>query len=58
MDTQQPKHYICTGGCAGVSKDPGICQTDSCPKHGLPLEECSCTDNTHKSKDETGEDAV
>jgi len=45
------KHYICTGGCRGVSPEAGICQMDSCPKHGLPLEECRCTDNKHSTEE-------
>ncbi|MFA6365441.1 MAG: hypothetical protein WCW78_03510 [Candidatus Paceibacterota bacterium] len=44
------KHYICTGGCGGVSDKPGVCQTKICPKHGKPLEECDCTDGKHYGK--------
>ena len=42
------KHWICTGGCGGVSDKPGICQTDTCPKHGQPLTECDCNDGQHE----------
>jgi coenzyme F420-reducing hydrogenase gamma subunit len=42
------KHYICTGGCMGVSEKPGTCQALTCPKHGLPLIECDCNDGKHK----------
>jgi len=42
------KHYVCTGGCQGVSDNPGTCQMATCPKHGLPLLECNCADGKHK----------
>lgn len=41
------EHYICTGGCKGVSDKPGVCQTDGCPKHEHQLEPCGCTDSKH-----------
>lgn len=41
------KHYICTGGCKGVSDKPGVCQTEGCPKHKHQLKECDCTDGKH-----------
>ena len=41
-------HYICTGGCGGVSDKPGTCQATDCPKHGKPLQECHCQDNMHR----------
>lgn len=41
------KHYICTGGCQGVSDRPGVCQTSGCPKHNQPLQECDCVDGEH-----------
>ncbi|OGD32615.1 hypothetical protein A3C91_01995 [Candidatus Azambacteria bacterium RIFCSPHIGHO2_02_FULL_52_12] len=40
-------HYICTGGCGGVSDKPGVCQDENCPKHGMPLDQCGCTDGSH-----------
>jgi hypothetical protein len=40
-------HYICTGGCHGVSETPGTCQAQDCAKHEQPLVECSCTDGQH-----------
>ena len=48
------KHYICTGGCEGVSDKPGVCGAEMCAKHGLPLIECDCTDGQHSEvkKDE------
>jgi len=49
------KHYICTGGCKGVSETPGVCQAEGCPNHGKPLEECSCTDGLHGKENEGGE---
>ncbi|MBI4079618.1 hypothetical protein HY414_00075 [Candidatus Kaiserbacteria bacterium] len=43
------KHYICTGGCEGVSDKPGVCQAEDCPKHGQPLDECNCEDGRHNT---------
>ncbi len=42
------KHYICTGGCNGVSETPGVCQAEDCSKHNQNLEECNCEDEKHK----------
>lgn len=41
-------HYVCTGGCGGVSPVPGACQANGCPKHEHPLIECDCEDGEHK----------
>ena len=41
-------HYICTGGCGGVSDAPGVCQTNGCPKHEHNLVECDCEDGNHE----------
>lgn len=46
------KHYICTGGCEGVSGQSGTCQAQSCLKYGQPLTECDCTDGKHQEKTE------
>ena len=43
-------HYICTGGCRGISDTPGVCQTEGCPKYGQPLEECGCENGKHYGK--------
>lgn len=48
--TQKNPHYICTGGCKGVSEHPGVCQDPTCEKHGKPLEECRCEDGYHDSE--------
>jgi len=40
-------HYICKGGCNGVSDSPGTCQAKDCASHGKPLEACSCEDGKH-----------
>ena len=53
-------HYVCTGGCGGVSETPGTCQTEGCPKHEHPLAECNCGDGQHaevmaKAVEETAE---
>ena len=42
------KHYICTGGCGGSSQEEGVCQAETCLKHGLSLEECECEDGQHR----------
>ena len=41
------KHYICTGGCKGVSKVAKSCGAEDCIKHGKPLKPCNCRDNGH-----------
>jgi hypothetical protein len=41
-------HYVCTGGCGGVSDTPGTCQAESCSLYGEPLKECNCTDGQHE----------
>lgn len=42
------KHYICTGGCQGVTEKPNAtCQAKDCSKHEHPLLPCECTDNKH-----------
>ena len=41
------KHYVCTGGCGGVSQVPGVCQAPDCSKHNHQLVECNCTDGKH-----------
>lgn len=44
----------------GVSDKSGVCQAKDCPKHGKPLEECSCTDGKHygrQNKKATGTSA-
>lgn len=41
-------HYVCTGGCGGVSDKPGVCQAKTCPLHQHQLVECNCTDNKHE----------
>lgn len=46
-DTIENKHYICLGGCNGVSKNPGVCQAPDCAKHNHQLIECDCTDGAH-----------
>ena len=41
------KHFICAGGCGGVSEHPGVCGEPDCPQHGEPLEPCDCEDDRH-----------
>ncbi|MBM3230886.1 hypothetical protein FJZ28_01005 [Candidatus Peregrinibacteria bacterium] len=40
-------HYICNGGCEGVSGVPGTCQAKDCPDFGKPLEQCDCISPKH-----------
>ncbi len=40
-------HYICTGGCMGVSQTPGVCMAPDCAKHSEHLLPCDCTDGLH-----------
>ncbi len=40
-------HYICTGGCKGVSDRAINCQDKKCPMYNKPLEECDCEDGEH-----------
>ncbi|OGZ93997.1 MAG: hypothetical protein A3H69_02425 [Candidatus Sungbacteria bacterium RIFCSPLOWO2_02_FULL_47_9] len=46
------EHYICTGGCTGVSPRAGVCQAKDCPNYGKPLEKCACDDDKHHGKQE------
>jgi len=41
------EHYICTGGCKGVSEEAGVCRAADCPRHGEPMEKCDCEDGEH-----------
>lgn len=45
METKE--HYICLGGCHGVSENPGVCQAADCANHNHELVPCDCTDGTH-----------
>mgnify|MGYP001602916131 FL=1 len=49
------KHYICTGGCGGVSETPGVCQAKDCPDHGQPLKDCGCADGKHSELEKENE---
>lgn len=42
-------HYICRGGCKGVSKVPGACQAPSCAHHNHKLVKCGCGDGLHNN---------
>lgn len=43
------EHYICLGGCEGVSKVPGVCQTPDCANSQHQLEKCGCADDLHNN---------
>lgn len=46
-ENKKEKHYICTGGCKGVSNIPGTCNAVDCPFHNKELTECDCIDGKH-----------
>ena len=54
-------HYVCTGGCEGVSDDSAaVCQAEGCQKFSQPLSKCDCADNQHSEvfeKEQTEEAA-
>lgn len=43
------KHFICLGGCQGVSENQGVCQAGDCTNHNHELVECNCIDGTHNN---------
>ncbi len=47
--SDQGEHYICLGGCRGVSKKPGVCQAPNCENHNHELVRCNCADNLHNN---------
>ena len=58
-EKQTGEHYICLGGCRGVSETPGVCQTPDCGNHNHELVKCDCTDGLHnnfKPKEEKQKD--
>lgn len=40
-------HYVCTGGCGGVSEQPAACQMKDCIKYEQAMAVCHCTDGQH-----------
>ncbi|MEK7588548.1 MAG: hypothetical protein AAB438_01900 [Patescibacteria group bacterium] len=42
------KHFVCLGGCEGVSENPGVCKAPDCANHDHELVECNCMDGMHK----------
>lgn len=47
QEENKEKHYICLGGCRGVSKVPGVCGAPDCALHNHDLVECICIDGLH-----------
>lgn len=47
MKVKNMTHYICTGGCKGVSEEQKNCGAEDCSKHDQPLTACDCTDGKH-----------
>ena len=45
-------HYICTGGCEGVSEVAKTGGAETCSKHGDPLTPCDCVDGKHGGKED------
>lgn len=50
---KQSEHFICLGGCRGVSQKPGVCQAPNCVNHNHELVKCDCADGLHKDFDPT-----
>jgi hypothetical protein len=46
-ENKKEKHYVCLGGCKGVSKIPGTCSDPRCPFHNKGLTECDCKNDKH-----------
>lgn len=46
-EIESEHHFICKGGCRGISEKSGVCGAKSCSKEGRPLEECMCPDGRH-----------
>lgn len=46
-EKKKEKHYVCLGGCKGVSRIPGTCSDPRCPYHSKELTECDCEDGSH-----------
>jgi hypothetical protein len=40
-------HYVCTGGCDGVSDHPAACEMKDCLKYEMLMTVCHCTDGQH-----------
>lgn len=43
------EHYICKGGCQGVSETPGTCGAGDCASYQDELEKCDCADEAHNN---------
>lgn len=42
-------HYVCNGGCKGISDDSEvICQATDCLAYSKPLNQCNCEDGMHE----------
>lgn len=48
-------HFVCKGGCGGVSEFEGFCETDGCANQWQPLESCDCQDGKHYAKNDDAE---
>lgn len=45
-------HFVCKGGCGGVSEIEGFCETDGCSNQWQSLENCDCQDGKHFVKND------
>ena len=43
-------HYICLGGCEGVSEQPKKCGEKTCHDYGKELKHCDCADGKHEGE--------
>ena len=49
------KHYVCRGGCGGVSDEMAACEADGCSNQWQMMEECNCADGKHGMTDRAEE---
>lgn len=49
-------HYVCTGGCAGVTDKEGTCAAPTCSLYKQNLTACDCQDPDHCEKLEHKQD--
>jgi hypothetical protein len=49
-------HFICTGGCGGISEIEGVCEAQFCSKEGQVLTKCDCVDGSHTAETEEADD--
>ncbi|OGY91671.1 MAG: hypothetical protein A3H70_01370 [Candidatus Komeilibacteria bacterium RIFCSPLOWO2_02_FULL_48_11] len=55
VDDKMVTHFVCKGGCGGVSPDADLCQAPTCSKFNAPFDPCGCTDGLHGAPPKTEE---